>query len=89
MVDKSAQGWVAHGGLIGTGVGRSLVMDSRWFDLFSDGYPENEGWIDGGQGQGMGQRSTLSLLGLRDGSFFSGCESSEDVFQVECACLCF
>ena len=37
----------------------------------------------------MGQRSTFSLLGLRDGSFFSGCESSEDVFQVECACLCF
>ena len=37
----------------------------------------------------MGQRSTFSLLDLRDGSFFSGCESSEDVFQVECACLCF
>ena len=55
MVDKSAQGWVAHGGVIGIGVGRSLVMDSRWFDLFFDGYPENKGWIDGGQGQGMGQ----------------------------------
>ena len=63
MVDKSTQGWVAHGGLIGTGVGRSLVMDSRWFDLFSDGYlrtrdglmedkdkgwvSEDEGWVDG------------------------------------------
>ena len=28
----------------------------------------------------MGRRSTLSLLGLRDGSSFSGCESGEDVF---------
>ena len=26
----------------------------------------------------MGRQSTLSLLGLRDGSSFSGCESSED-----------
>ena len=26
----------------------------------------------------MGWRSTLSLLGLRDGSSFSGCESDED-----------
>ena len=27
---------------------------------------------------GMGRQSTLSLLGLRDGSSFSGCESGED-----------
>ena len=26
----------------------------------------------------MGRQSTLSLLSLRDGSFFSGCESDED-----------
>ena len=37
----------------------------------------------------MGWRSTLSLLGLRDGSSFFGCESNEDVLRVECACLCF
>ena len=37
----------------------------------------------------MGRQSTLSLLGLRDGSSFSGYESGEDVLQVECACLCF
>ena len=37
----------------------------------------------------MGRRSTFSLLGLRDWSTFSRCESGEDVLQVECACLCF
>ena len=52
--------------------------DEGWVD--GDGsakYPENEGWIDRGRGQGMGRWSTLSLLGLRDGSsfsLFSGCE---------------
>ncbi|KAK9996433.1 hypothetical protein SO802_021119 [Lithocarpus litseifolius] len=34
-------------------------MDSRWSDLFSDGYPENEGWISRGRGQGMGWRGVL------------------------------
>nr|POE51921.1 hypothetical protein CFP56_77662 [Quercus suber] len=43
MVVQLAQGWVVH-----------WVMNSRWFDLFSSGYPENEGWIGGGRGQGMG-----------------------------------
>ncbi|KAK7828568.1 hypothetical protein CFP56_030100 [Quercus suber] len=38
-------GSVAHGGLIGSGVGYSLGHGLRWFDLFSGGYPENEGWM--------------------------------------------
>nr|POE64619.1 hypothetical protein CFP56_41042 [Quercus suber] len=72
MAIRLDQGWVVH-----------WVMDSQWFDLFSGGYPENEGWIGRGRGQGMGRRRTISLLGLRDGSSFFGCEFGEDVLQVE------
>ena len=53
----------------GSGVGRSLGR-WRW------GMGRRSGM--GRWGWRMGRRSTLSLLGLRDGSYFSGCESSKD-----------